>query len=182
MANNPTSQAGVGIASVTDVIVEPVIVSPSAGPTHWQAGGDRHTLRISGEQTDGNFALMEIFVVPGGGPPLHVHSRESETFHVIDGEATFTLGEHTVRTVPGTTVHVPPNLPHAFRSEGTTALRMVMVIAPAGLERLFAEVGVSGRADDPVPPRMPPLDAPAVARLVEMAGRYGTTFPAMRDP
>jgi hypothetical protein len=43
---------------------------------------------------------------------------------------------------------------------------------------LFAEVGVPGRDDDLTPPSMR-LNEAAAARLVEVAGRYGTALPPL---
>jgi hypothetical protein len=43
---------------------------------------------------------------------------------------------------------------------------------------LFVEFGVPGRGDDLTPPPMR-LDEVATARLIEVAGRYGTTFPPL---
>jgi mannose-6-phosphate isomerase-like protein (cupin superfamily) len=151
---------------------EPVIRRRGEGRTHWMVG-DRLTLRISGAETGGRFSLMELYVVPGGGPPPHIHGRESETFHVLEGEVTLTLGDETVRAGPGTTVHVPAGVPHAFRNDSSVPLRMGMVIAPAGFEDFFAEAGVPTRADDVTPA---PADAARIARIVGAAGRYGTTF------
>lgn len=148
------------------------IVPAGQGPTHWMVG-DRLTRLLGGDATGGAFALMQIFVVPGGGPPPHIHGRESETFHVIDGEATLTIGDQVVRAGPGTTAHVPAGMPHTFRNDGTVPLRMGMVIAPAGLEGFFAEAGQPGRIDDPTPA---PADAARIARIIEVAGRYGTSF------
>jgi hypothetical protein len=35
---------------------------------------------VVSDETDGTFALGEALVRPGGEPPVHVHSREDETF------------------------------------------------------------------------------------------------------
>jgi uncharacterized cupin superfamily protein len=44
----------------------------------------------TGEDTNGKYALWEAILPPGGGPPSHVHSRDEEGFHVLEGEITFT--------------------------------------------------------------------------------------------
>jgi uncharacterized RmlC-like cupin family protein len=116
---------------------------------------------------------MELFVVPGGGPPPHIHRRASETFHILQGEATLLAGRETIRAQPGATVHVPAGVPHNFHNAGSMPLRMLMVIAPAGLEAFFAEAGVPGRIDDPRPA---PADDARIARIIAIAARHDTVF------
>ena len=89
-----------------------LVVRPEEGPVHWQAGGDRHALRIPGERTGGAFALMEIFVVPGGGPPPHVHAREDEMFFVVKGSITIRLRDGDVRLGEGEFVIIPRGVEH----------------------------------------------------------------------
>lgn len=148
------------------------LAAPGEGRTHWMVG-DRLTLRVPAGATGGAFSMMEIFVVPGGGPPPHTHARESETFHVLEGEVTFLAGIETVRAGPGTAVHVPAGVPHNFGNKGAAPARMLMVIAPAGFEDFFAEAGTPGRADDPTPA---PVDEKVIARLQATAPKYGMTL------
>lgn len=148
------------------------LAAPGEGRTHWMAG-DRLTLRVPAGATGGAFSMMEIFVVPGGGPPPHTHGRESETFHVLEGEVTFLAGAERVRAGPGTVVHVPAGVPHNFGNKGAAPARMLMVIAPAGFENFFAEAGTPGRADDPTPA---PVDEKVIARLRALAPKYGMTL------
>jgi quercetin dioxygenase-like cupin family protein len=58
------------------------------GRSSWVVG-DRYTIKCSGNDTSGAYALMEAFVPPGGGPPPHFHSREAEAFYILDGELQF---------------------------------------------------------------------------------------------
>jgi quercetin dioxygenase-like cupin family protein len=58
--------------------------------------GDRVAVLIAAEHSGGTVALVDVTVPPGGGPPLPVHSREDEAFHVLAGEITFRLVEATV--------------------------------------------------------------------------------------
>lgn len=148
------------------------IVPRGEGRSWWMVG-DRLTLVIPAEATGGAFSLMDIFVVPGGGPPPHIHTVASETFRVIEGEVTLLVGERTVRAGPGATVHVPAGVPHNFRNEGGVPARMLMVIAPAGLERLFMEAGVPTAADNDIPA---PADEGRIAAILAVAERNGTVF------
>jgi hypothetical protein len=50
---------------------------------------------------------------------------------LIDGEITFIIGNQIVKATPGMTIHVPPNTPHAARSD--RAGRMLTLFSPAGV-------------------------------------------------
>jgi hypothetical protein len=52
--------------------------------THLAVVGDTHTVLFSGEQTAGRFAMLDMLIPPGGGPPPHRHDFE-ECFRVLEG-------------------------------------------------------------------------------------------------
>ncbi len=132
--------------------------------------GDVYRFLATGEETAGRYALWEALVPPGGGPPPHVHSREQEGFHVLDGEITFTIDGQRVVAGPGTFANMPVGTPHSFKNESGRPARMLIWVAPAGLEAMFFEVGV------PLSPgatAAPPPAADEVERLLKAAPRYG---------
>jgi quercetin dioxygenase-like cupin family protein len=54
----------------------------------------------------------------GPSPPPHVHPHHAETFHVLEGEMTFTVDGSDVRAQAGSWVHVPPGAVHTFSFPG----------------------------------------------------------------
>lgn len=95
---------------------------------------------LDGKQTHGAFALVEVIAPPGGGVPPHVHSREEETFHVVEGELELWCGGHTVHLRAGDTFFAPRGIPHSPKVVGTIAARVLVTISPAGFERAFREL------------------------------------------
>ena len=55
--------------------------------------GDVYRFLVTGDDTNGKYAIWEAIVPPGGGPPPHVHSREEEGFYILEGEITLQVGE-----------------------------------------------------------------------------------------
>jgi quercetin dioxygenase-like cupin family protein len=51
---------------------------------HLAVVGDTYTVLLSGEQTAGRFAMLDMLIPPGGGPPPHRHDFE-ECFRVLEG-------------------------------------------------------------------------------------------------
>ena len=134
------------------------------------AVGDVYRVLATGEQTGGAYALLEARVLPGGGPPPHIHRREEESFYVLAGEVTFFLTDHKITAKPGAFVQMPRNTPHAFKNEGSTEARMLLLVAPAGFDAFIAEFGTPAESFDVTPTA--PNDA-ELARLLTIAPKYG---------
>ncbi|HEY6960276.1 MAG TPA: cupin domain-containing protein [Gaiellaceae bacterium] len=127
----------------------------SPGEPRWFLGTLVHPL-VSGEDTDGRFALWETVLPCGAAPPLHTHPQD-ETFYVLDGALTVWAEESASSCGRGDVVFVPGGVPHAFRVESETA-RLLFVSTPAGIDAYVADL--SEPAGWPWLP--PPPDGPRV--------------------
>jgi quercetin dioxygenase-like cupin family protein len=150
-----------------------LFIQPADDGPVYSIVGDVYRIVASGEQTGGAFALIDALVPPGGGPPPHWHTREDESFFVLEGMVTFTVDGLPNEAGPGTFVHVKKEVRHSFRNNTDRPARMLIHVAPAGLERYFAEVGV--RLPDAQSAALP-FGEEDVARLVAGAGDYGIYF------
>jgi mannose-6-phosphate isomerase-like protein (cupin superfamily) len=132
--------------------------------------GDVYRFLATGEDTNGKYALWEALVPPGGGPPPHVHSREEEGFYILEGEIVLVVGDQRLIASAGMLANMPVGTPHSFKNESGKPARMLISVAPAGLEKMFFEVGV------PVPPGATTAAPPTkeeIERLLSVAPRYG---------
>jgi quercetin dioxygenase-like cupin family protein len=59
--------------------------------------GSLFTFLATGEETQGQFALIEALARKGNVPPRHIHHREDETFYVLEGEITVSVGDRTIK-------------------------------------------------------------------------------------
>jgi mannose-6-phosphate isomerase-like protein (cupin superfamily) len=147
----------------------PVIRKPAQGRTV-AVVGDVYRFLATAEDTNGKYALWEAIVPPGGGPPPHVHSREEEGFYVLEGEITLQVGDKRLVAGPGIFANMPIGTPHSFKNEGSQPARMLISVAPAGLERMFFEFGV------PLPEgsttALPPTKE-EIEKLLAVAPSYG---------
>jgi quercetin dioxygenase-like cupin family protein/SAM-dependent methyltransferase len=107
--------------------------------------GDVYRFLATGEDTNGKYALWEAIVPPGGGPPLHVHSREEEGFYILEGEVSFQVGEKRIVASTGMFANMSVGTPHTFKNETDRPARMLISVVPAGLEQMFFEVPRSRR-------------------------------------
>jgi len=148
---------------------KPTINTPSQGRTV-AVVGDVYRFLAVGKDTNGRYALWEALVPPGGGPPPHVHSREEEGFFVLEGEITFTVNGERVVARAGTFANMPAGTPHSFRNESDRPARMLISVAPAGLEQMSFEVGeplAEGATTAPPPTR------DEIEKLLAVAPGYG---------
>src|SRR3954451_5338608 len=114
---------------------EPVLSGPGAGRTVTN-GGSSSELKLAGEQSGGDWAVIEWRVRAGGEPPLHTHTREDETLYVLEGSITAYVGDQSIDVEAGSYAAPPKDVPQglAVRSEG---VRLVVTLDPAGAEYLF---------------------------------------------
>ena len=132
--------------------------------------GDIYRFLATGEDTGGKYAMWEAIIPPGGGPPPHIHSREEESFYVLEGEMTFQLGEETITATAGTFLNMPIGSLHSFKNNTSEAARMILSVAPAGLEEMFFEVGVPL---EEAATTAPPPTQEEIQKLLAVAGNYG---------
>ena len=99
-------------------------------------------LRASAEQTDGSFEILEMRGPLS--PPPHVHRTHDEVFYVLSGDFEFFVGDDTIRAHTGTMVVVPSGTSHTF--EAASDARTLVLIAPAGLQGFFEELGAAQAA------------------------------------
>jgi quercetin dioxygenase-like cupin family protein/GNAT superfamily N-acetyltransferase len=148
---------------------QPTLRKPGEGRTI-AVVGDVYRFLATGEDTNGKYALWEAIVPPGGGPPPHVHSREEEGFYILECEITLQIGDERIAATAGMFNNMPVSTPHSFKNESDKPAKVLISIAPAGLEQMFFEIGV------PIPQgattALPPTKA-EIDKLLAIAPKYG---------
>ncbi len=154
-----------GLVTENDVVVR----ESGDGPIYGVVG-DRYTILASGDDTAGRFAFIDALIPPGGGPPPHIQTHEHEGFFVLDGELSFQADGSTFVAKPGSFLNIPPGVVHNFKNETDKPVRQLIMVAPSGLEKLFAEIGfaISDRTAPTPPPSLVQVEA-----LIAAAPRYG---------
>ena len=95
------------------------------------------TVRLSADESGGSIEVIE-YVGPATPPP-HVHRERDEVFYVTAGAFHFIVGDSELDAPAGTLVHIARGTRHGFATtEGAKAL---LIIAPAGLQGFFEELG-----------------------------------------
>jgi quercetin dioxygenase-like cupin family protein len=136
---------------IADLAREVAIARPDdPALTHLAVVDDTYTVLLSGDQTNGRFAMLDMLIPPGGGPPPHFHDFE-ECFRVLEGSIEVRVGDAPpVVLEQGDSANIPANAPHSFRNAAEVEARLLCTVVPSGLEKFFAEFG------DPVANRTSP--------------------------
>lgn len=145
--------------------------TPQAAPdaredTYWWQGAMMR-IKARAEDTGGALGMVDGSFYRGFGPPLHVHSGEDEAMYVIEGEIRFRQGDEDFIAGAGTWVWQPRGIPHSFRVESDSA-RALVIVTPAGFERMFEEGGVP-TSESAEPPALE-YDPEAAASLAKRFG------------
>jgi quercetin dioxygenase-like cupin family protein len=122
----------------------PVIVLPKLKEERW-VRGSKVIPRVRSMDTDGEYAVVEETVPPGGGTPLHIHRQEDEIFYVLEGEFEIQCGGRTFRAGKGTHGVAPRNVPHAHRNVGSAPATILVTLRPGGFEGFFDEIDALSR-------------------------------------
>ncbi|WP_372910605.1 cupin domain-containing protein [Salinigranum sp.] len=126
-------------------------------------------LEVGPDDSESGVAVVEHSLPPKTlGAPLHRHAREDEISYVLAGELTV-QADGEISTVPaGEFVVKGRDVWHAFWNAGDDPVRFLEIIAPGDFSGFFAAVAdhLSGG----------PPDEAAMARVDELAERYGLEF------
>lgn len=96
-------------------------------------------LLTTSDQTNGAFAVGEFSGGEGPWTVPHVHQHTAESFYVLDGAFTFTLGADDLEAGPGSFVRVPPGTRHELRAAAGGG-RLLTLWVPGGTEAMFVEL------------------------------------------
>lgn len=135
--------------------------------------GSLLTFLATSEDTEGQFALIEMVGRKGNVPPPHIHHREDEIFYLLEGELTVSVGERRFKATPGTMVFLPRNVPHSFTIDSEQG-RMLVLLTPGGFEGWFRDFSVPATAMT-----LPPVEEVGyseVQKMLDAAPGYGLEF------
>ncbi|GAA1475623.1 cupin domain-containing protein [Nocardioides aestuarii] len=148
-----------------------VMREPGTSRGTWAMQSLFEHLLESGE-AEGALGVALVTQPPGIATPLHRHTREAESFFVLEGRIHYRAGEQDHHLYPGCFLHLPAGLPHAFRIRGDEPARFLALTTPGGLFDLYDEVGLPAAqlrlpGEDGLPPEV------EIPRWSDVAPRYG---------
>jgi quercetin dioxygenase-like cupin family protein len=154
--------------------VLPKMNSPELKNSYWYIG-HLMSILISAHDTNGSFSLMHGFEIKGLEPPPHIHTKEDESFYIMNGEINYTVGKEVLNAKSGDWVFLPRNIQHSFQVL-TDQAEVLIHLSPGGFEDYFIEMSEPAK-ELVIPPR--PQGPPDVKKIVATASKYGIIFPGL---
>ena len=117
------------------------VVQPGEGRSVGLGVTAMRVLAAGESVTGGAFTLVE-FSGAGAGPWTvpHVHRGFEESFFILDGAFSFTIGEKVHEATAGMYLLVPRDTKHAITAADGGG-RFLTLMVPGGLEKMFFELG-----------------------------------------
>jgi quercetin dioxygenase-like cupin family protein len=158
-------------------IATPAIILPKGLHINQAPGyvflGVRMNILLSGQQTGGQFSLIEAFMPPGGDGGLHIHAHEDETLHVLAGELEVTIGDECFTLLTGETSFGPRNIPHRIRNKGAQDARVFLINSPGTFDGFVQLAGIPAGVAATRPPAPPTPEQ--IQQLLGLAEQFGVT-------
>lgn len=105
----------------------------------WES--DHTFVKVSAEDTNGHYTLMEDNLKATFALGLHRHDTHAETFYILEGSLDFYIDGDWITAGIGSCLHIPPRIPHACTlTEGHEDARMLMIFQPAGFDLFLKEL------------------------------------------
>jgi quercetin dioxygenase-like cupin family protein len=149
-----------------------VVIQPEEGPSYWQpvpAGGHADPKLYPENTRFEGFSMGYQTVAVGGRVREHSHGRQVELQVAFRGQGRIVVNGASHPLVPGTACFIGCDVKHEIVNEGPEELVMLWVVAPAGLEGFFAEIGRRRQTGEPAPaPFARPPDIVAIERRMGM--------------
>jgi quercetin dioxygenase-like cupin family protein len=134
--------------------------------------GDTYRVVISGKQTGGAYAVIDMMVPTNGGPGPHAHAEIQESFYVLDGEIEVKAETGTYIAKKGTFINIPlGGMVHCFKNKSQNIAHLWCVVVPSGLEEMFLEIGKPVEAGTFLPP--PEMTPELAEKFKAIAEKYG---------
>ena len=101
---------------------------------------NRYDVALLGAETGNSLSFRSQETEFDQGPPLHVHTEQDETFHVVSGNFRFIVGSEEVFASDGTTLFVPRNTPHSWLYLGKERGKLLSVLTPGIYDGFILDV------------------------------------------
>jgi mannose-6-phosphate isomerase-like protein (cupin superfamily) len=149
-------------------VLTPVVTPHGEGEARWWFACLAE-VKVTAEQTGGLLSLLEITEPPNAAGPLHVHHREDEGFWILEGDATFEVGDRAIEASAGDFVFGPRGIPHRY-TVGDAGCRMLFIMTPGGFENLVRGMSVPAQSRTLPPPSDEEPDWEHVAAVARANG------------
>ena len=122
-----------------------LVIPPGGGATWEMAPGRSAALKITSDMAE-SVMMFEEVAPTDTVTDLHIHHDSDEIAYVLSGEVTFKIGDQITVGGPGTCAFMPRGVPHAWKSTGAGAGRVLFLYTPGNAGSFFEEAVRNNRS------------------------------------
>jgi mannose-6-phosphate isomerase-like protein (cupin superfamily) len=111
--------------------------------TSW---GEVSYVKVGSTLNNDAFSLLDYRAPAGFGVVKHLHHREDEVLHLVEGRIAVWMPDRCLTMTPGDLVFLPKGVEHAWRAYGEQSVRMNVTVSPGGFEHFFPTTQARGLA------------------------------------
>jgi len=135
------------------------------------------TIHVAERTNADRISVIEHRTPYGFSPPLHIHHTEDEIFHILAGEARFTVGGKALTVRAGDTLVAPKGVPHSFIVTSQEDAVWLNITTNGDFEGMLRAAGrpaehegLPPRLAEPSPKQAAALDRACRAHGIELIG------------
>ena len=114
---------------------ESIILPPGRGRIY-NCGTMTAVFKADENETKEKYSVSEWWLEPGSdGPGAHQHEENDEVFYVLEGAATFLVGDKWINAVKGTFLRIPARTMHDFKNQTGEKAGLLNFFIPGGFEK-----------------------------------------------
>ncbi len=91
------------------------------------------------DDTNGEYAVLEVTEMPGWKTSWHRHNNCEETFYVLEGVLTVKIADKTYGMPAGSYISLPRGTPHGQGNFSNNPVRFLTTLTPGGFEQFFKD-------------------------------------------
>lgn len=125
------------------------VVGPDGVAAFESPAAEPVVVKASGEQTGGQYDILELTIPPGPGvTPQHIHHETDEAMYVVEGELTVRLRDELHELPAGSYAMAPRGVPHTYRNSGDGPARVLFINTPGDSWEYLRVAGELGPVED----------------------------------
>ncbi|MBU4529404.1 MAG: cupin domain-containing protein [Hoeflea sp.] len=124
------------MASENDVLE----LGPGEGRAY-SLGRMKAVFKADHDESAERYAISEWWLEPHcTGPGAHLHETNEEIFYVLEGTASFLVGEEWRSLSKGSFLRIPAGIMHDFENRGDAPVGLLNVFMPGGFEQAMPSI------------------------------------------
>jgi quercetin dioxygenase-like cupin family protein len=105
-----------------------------------QVLSDRVCIKLKSAQSLNSMTVVTVDVPPNSFVPPHTHTKEEESYYMLEGSMIMYLDGGELTIEPGDFVHVPAGTPHGYKNNSDQVVKFLAWAVGGKIDEFFIEM------------------------------------------